>query len=327
MGSSVSPSGGLGGVVTPGASRAPGSLADPGALSPSAPSGPSRVTLTVRWLRRIAGIVPFGVYVTLGLLLPMIAVAIGAFETNNGGFTFSNVSAATHGIYLKGFWQSIVLSLLTSIIPGILGLLVAYAIFTAKRGKVLRQVAITAAGVFANFGGVPLAFLFIATLGSSGLVSQWLTSLGFDPYAHGFTLYSLTGVVVVYLYFQIPLMVLVILPALEGLRPAWREAAENLGASTWSFWRYVGGPVLFPSFLGCVLLLFGSALSAYATTEALTNGTIPLTAIQIGSFLNGNVIAGQENIGKALGLGMVVIIAVAMIIYVVMQRRAARWLR
>jgi putative spermidine/putrescine transport system permease protein len=312
------------------ATQAPGSLADPGALGHAAPSGPSPVTLTVRWLRRIAGafgLVPFGVYVTLGLLLPMVAVAIGAFQNNNGGFTFSNVSAATHGIYLKGFWQSIVLSLLTSIIPGILGLLVAYAIFTAKRGKVLRQVAITAAGVFANFGGVPLAFLFIATLGSSGLVSQWLTSLGFNPYDHGFTLYSLTGVVVVYLYFQIPLMVLVILPALEGLRPSWREAAENLGARTWDYWRHVGGPVLFPSFLGCVLLLFGSALSAYATTEALTNGTIPLTAIQIGSFLNGNVIAGQENIGKALGLGMVVIIAVAMLIYVAMQRRAAKWLR
>ena len=309
------------------ASGAPGSLADPGALGQAVPSGPSPVTLTLRWLRRVAGVVPFGVYVTLGLLLPMIAVAIGAFQDNNGGFTFSNVSAATHGIYLKGFWQSIVLSLLTSIIPGILGLLVAYAIFTAKRGKVLRQVAITAAGVFANFGGVPLAFLFIATLGSSGLVSQWLTSLGFNPYDHGFTLYSLTGVVVVYLYFQIPLMVLVILPALEGLRPSWREAAENLGARTWDYWRYVGGPVLLPSFLGCVLLLFGSALSAYATTEALTNGTIPLTAIQIGSFLNGNVIAGQENIGKALGLGMVVIIAIAMLIYVAMQRRSAKWLR
>ena len=112
-------------------------------------------------------------------------------------------------------------------------------------------------------------------------------------------------------------MVLVILPALEGLRPAWREAAENMGARTWHYWRFVGGPVLLPSFLGCVLLLFGSAFSAYATAEALTNGTIPLTPIQIGSFLNGNVIAGQENIGKALGLGMVVIIAVAMIIYVV----------
>jgi putative spermidine/putrescine transport system permease protein len=306
---------------------APGSLADPGALGPAAPSGPSRITLAVRWLRRISGIVPFAVYVTFGLLLPMVAVAVGAFQSNSGSFTFSNVSAATHGAYLKGFWQSIVLSVLSSVIPGILGLVIAYAIFTARRAQVLRQVAITAAGVFANFGGVPLAFIFIATIGSSGLVSQWLTSLGFDPYTHGFTLYSLTGVIFVYLYFQIPLMVLVILPALEGLRPAWREAAENLGARTWDYWRHVAGPVLLPSFLGCVLLLFGSSLSAYATTEALTNGTIPLTSIQIGSFLNGNVIAGQENIGKALGLGMVVIIAIAMIIYVVLQRRSARWLR
>ena len=131
----------------------------------------------------------------------------------------------------------------------------------------------------------------------------------------------------VYLYFQIPLMVLVILPALEGLRPAWREAAENLGARSWEYWRFVGGPVLLPSFLGCVLLLFGSALSAYATAEALTSGTIPLTSIQIGSFLNGNVIPGQENVGMALSLGMVVIIAVAMSIYVLLQRRAAKWLR
>ena len=309
---------------------APGSLADPGAPgSAAAPGPPAGLSLPValRGLRRIAGAVPFGIYVTLGLLLPMVAVAIGAFENNSGGFTLSNVDAATHGIYVHGFWQSIVLSVIASVVPGILGLVIAYAIFTAKRGVVLRQVAITAAGVFANFGGVPLAFLFIATLGSSGLAVQWLSGLGFNPYTHGFTLYSLTGVIVVYMYFQIPLMVLVILPALEGLRPAWREAAENLGARTWHYWRYVGGPVLLPSFLGCVLLLFGSAFSAYATTEALTNGTIPLTSIQIGSFLNGNVIAGEENIGKALGLGMVVIIAVAMLLYVALQRRAAKWLR
>ena len=314
------------------ASGAPGSLADPGApgSGPGAAAGAlARLTApgALRWLRRVAGVVPFGAYVTLGLLLPMIAVAIGAFQNNSGGFTLSNINAATHGIYLHGFWQSIELSVITAILPGIFGLLIAYAIFTAKRGNLLRQIAVTASGVFANFGGVPLAFLFIATLGSSGLATQWLTDLGFNPYNNGFTLYSLTGVVVVYFYFQIPLMVLVILPALEGLRPAWREAAENLGARTWDYWRFVGGPVLLPSFLGCVLLLFGSALSAYATTEALTNGTIPLTSIQIGSFLNGNVIAGQENIGKALGLGMVVIIAVAMLIYVALQRRAAKWLR
>jgi len=301
----------------------------PGSGAAAAPDPAAKLTLpgVLRWLRRAAGIVPFGVYVTLGLLLPMIAVAVGAFQSNSGGFTLSNVHAATHGVYLHGFEQTIILSVVTSIVPGILGLLIAYAIFTAKRGTILRQVAVTASGVFANFGGVPLAFLFIATLGSSGLVTQWLADLGFNPYDHGFSLYTLAGVVVVYMYFQIPLMVLVILPALEGLRPAWREAAQNLGARTWDYWRFVGGPVLLPSFLGCVLLLFGSALSAYATAEALTTGTIPLTAIQIGSFLNGNVIAGQENIGKALGLGMVVIIAVAMIFYVVLQRRSAKWLR
>jgi putative spermidine/putrescine transport system permease protein len=272
--------------------------------------------------------VPFGVYVTLGLLLPMVAVAIGAFQKpDGGGFTLSNIKAATSGIYLHGFEQSIILSVISSILPGIFGLLVAYAIFTAKRGNLLRRVSVTASGVFANFGGVPLAFLFIACLGSTGLITHWLANIGIDLYANGFTLYSLTGVIVVYFYFQIPLMVLVILPALEGLRPAWREAAENLGARSWQYWRYVGGPVLLPSFLGCVLLLFGSALSAYATAEALTNGTIPLTSIQIGSFLNGNVIAGEENIGKALGLGMVVIIAVAMLLYVALQRRTAKWLR
>ena len=311
---------------------APGSLADPGApgSGPAAASGqPAGLGLPgiLRWLRRIAGVVPFAGYVTLGLLLPMVAVAVGAFQSDSGGFTFSNVKAATRGIYLHGFWQSIILSVFTSILPAIFGLLIAFAIFTAKRGNVLRQVTITASGVFANFGGVPLAFLFIASAGSTGLITHWLSNIGLNIYSWGFSLYSLSGVIVVYFYFQVPLMVLIILPALEGLRPAWREAAENMGARTWQYWRYVGGPVLLPSFMGCVLLLFGSALSAYATTEALTNGTIPLTAIQIGSFLNGNVIAGQENIGKALGLGMVVIIAIAMTLYVMMQRRAAKWLR
>ena len=306
------------------AAEAPGIPPDPGAAATPAGGAVS----VARGLRRAAGVVPFGVYMALFLIAPLIAVAIGAFQApNGGGFTLSNVKTATHGVYLHGFSQSIQLSIIAAVLPGIFGLLIAYAIWSAKRGAVLRRVAITASGVFANFGGVPLAFLFIATLGSSGLATKWLADLGFDPYEHGFSLYSLSGVVVVYMYFQIPLMVLVILPALEGLRPAWREAAANMGARTWQYWRYVGGPVLMPSFLGCLLLLFGSSLSAYATAEAMTSGTIPLTSIQIGSFLNGNVLPGQENVGKALGLGLVIIIAVAMGIYVILQRRAARWLQ
>ena len=305
------------------AAEAPGIPPDPGAAATPAGAAVS----VARSLRRAAGVVPFGVYMALGLVAPLIAVAIGAFQAPNGGFTLSNVKTATHGVYLHGFSQSIELSVIAAVLPGIFGLLIAYAIWSAKHGSMLRRVAITASGVFANFGGVPLAFLFIATLGSSGLATRWLADLGFDPYQHGFSLYSLNGVIVVYMYFQIPLMVLVILPALEGLRPAWREAAANMGARTWQYWRHVGGPVLMPSFLGCVLLLFGSSLSAYATAEAMTSGTIPLTSIQIGSFLNGNVLPGQENVGKALGLGLVIIIAVAMGFYVILQRRAARWLQ
>jgi putative spermidine/putrescine transport system permease protein len=301
---------------------APGAAAAPGAGAGRPPAA------ILRSLRRVAGIVPFTVYVALGLLIPTVAVAIKAFQNSaTGHFTLSNVKAASSGIYFEGFKTDILLSVASAIIPGLIGFMVAYAIFTARRASLLRQVSITLSGVFANFGGVPLAFLFIATLGSTGIVTGWLTDLGFNLYNHGFTLFTALGVFLVYMYFQIPLMVLIILPALEGLRPAWREAAENMGAPSWQYWRFVGIPVLLPSFLGCVLLLFGSSFSAYATAEAMTNGTIALTPIQIGTFLNGNVIAGQENIGNALALGMVVIIGVIMIAYTLLQRRAARWLR
>jgi putative spermidine/putrescine transport system permease protein len=286
----------------------------------------STIIAVVRWLRRAAGVVPFGAYIALGMVIPMIAVIIGAFESPSGGFTLSNVRTATHGTYLHGYWESILLSIWASVLPGIFGLLIAYAIFTARRASVLRQLVITTSGVFANFGGVPLAFLFIASLGGGGLLTGWLHDLLGSAW-DGSELFTLSGVVLVYMYFQIPLMVLVILPGLEGLRTAWREAAENLGAGTWQYWRYVGGPVLMPTFLGCVLLLFGSSLSAYATAEAMTSGTIPLTSIQIGTFLNGNVLAGQENVGKALSFGLVLIIAVAMVLYVMVQRRASKWLR
>ena len=305
---------------------APGSQAGPGAGR--LPRRPARLPKPLQAVVRLAGIVPFAAYIIIGLFIPLIAVLIGAFQNaSTGAWTFSNIDIATHGAYLKGFENSLELSLIASILPGIFGLLIAYAIFTAKRGKVLRQMVITASGVFANFGGVPLAFVFIASLASTALITGWLNNIGLNPYSHGFTLFDLAGVAVVYMYFQIPLMVLIILPALEGLRPAWREAAENLGARSWSYWRHVGGPVLMPSFLSCLMLLFGSALSAYATAEALTGGTIALVPIQIGTLLDGNVVAGQGNVGKALSLGLVLIIGALMVLYVMLQRRAAKWLR
>jgi putative spermidine/putrescine transport system permease protein len=304
----------------------PGSRTDPGARRFQSPL--RTAPAPVRHLVRYVPVVPFLGYVAIFLLVPLVSVVVSALQdSRTGAFTWSNLNIAVHGTYLHGFEQSLTLSLIASVIPGMFGLLLAYAIFTARRGALLRQVVITASGVFANFGGVPLAFLFIASFGSTALVTGWLSNIGLNLYTMGFSLYTMSGVALVYMYFQIPLMVLIILPALEGLRPAWREAAENMGARTWQYWRYVGGPVLLPSFVSSVMLLFGSALAAYATAEALTAGTIPLTPIQIGTFLNGNVLAGQENVGDALALGMVIIIGVVMTCYALFQRRAAKWLR
>ena len=180
---------------------APGSLADLGAgRIPSRHQGRSASTASavVRAVARYAGILPFTAYVVLGLIIPMIAVAVGAFQDpDTGAWTTQNIDIATHGVYLTGFRESIILSVFAAVLPAIFGLLLAYAIFTAKRASLLRQVVITMSGVFANFGGVPLAFLFITTLGSSGIETQWLKDIGWDIYAGGFSLYTVTGIVVV----------------------------------------------------------------------------------------------------------------------------------
>jgi putative spermidine/putrescine transport system permease protein len=274
-----------------------------------------------------APVLPFAAWMLLFLGIPAAAVAVGAFEKSSGsGYTMSNVDTATSGVYLRGFENSIKLSLITAIVPAVAGTFIAYAVHTS-RGSALRRAIVTASGVFANFGGIPLAFLFIASIGSStALVNNWTRDIGLSLYPT-FDLYTFAGVALVYMYFQLPLMVLVTLPAFEGLRASWHEAAENLGARSWQYWRYVGIPVLLPSLLGSSLLLFGSALSAYATADALTDGTLALTPLQIGTFLNGNVIAGAQNVGKALALGLVVIVAVVMSFYILLQRRATRWLR
>jgi len=272
-------------------------------------------------------VLPFLLYVVLGLGIPTLVIINLAFRSASGHLTMSNINTITSGgQYLTGFETSLKLALVTSVIPGVLGTLIAYAVSTS-RFETLRRIVATASGVLANFGGVNLAFMFVATIGFVGLVTGWLARIGLNPWSHGFSLYKFWGVALVYMYFQIPLMVLVITPALNGLRPAWREAAENLGASKWRFWRHVGMPVLTPSILASMFLLFGSGFSAYATTEALTGGTIALTPIQIGEFLQGNVISGEEHIGYALGFGMIVLVLISVIAYVTLQRRSAKWLR
>jgi putative spermidine/putrescine transport system permease protein len=276
----------------------------------------------------LLGVLPFAAYVLVFLGVPLAAVVAGAFRDGAGRFTTANlVASVTEPQYVEAFRQSLWLAAWTSAVGAGFGLWLAYAVLTAPDGGPLRRVVATASGVLAYFGGVPLAFAFVAALGQTGLTTQWLRSAGLDLYAHGFRIDSMTGIGLAYVYFQVPLMVILVTPALEGLRPQWREAAENLGASAWAYWRHVGIPVLTPAVAGATLLLFGNAFAAYATALALVNGTIPLVPSQIQSALSGNVLVGRENAGLALGLDMVVVIAVLMAGYGLLQRRASRWLR
>jgi putative spermidine/putrescine transport system permease protein len=313
------------GSVEPAGAAATGGTRPPGRLA-------QRVGQAVpRALRRdglpLLGTLPFFAYAMIFLGFPTAAVVVDSFRTDDGAWTFRNIRITTEGLYRTAFITSIEVSVLTAAIGVVFGGLLAQAVLTTKRNTWLRRVVTTASGVFANFGGVPLAFAFIATLGTTGLATRWLGDIGITLSSTGFSLYTFSGIVVVYTYFQVPLMVLVITPALEGLRPQWREAAQGLGASSWAFWRHVGLPVLFPSLAGSFLLLFGSAFSAYATAQALTAGTVSLVPIKIGNLISGNVIAGSQNVGKALGFEMILVIAVVMTGYALLTRRASRWLR
>jgi putative spermidine/putrescine transport system permease protein len=273
----------------------------------------------------LLGVVPFFAYTTIFLLVPTLIVVVGAFLDGKSRPTLGNLSALGQPQIVSAFMNSILLSAVTAVLGAVFGALLAYAVSTAREGGPLRRMMTSLCGVLAQFGGVTLAFAFGATVGSVGFLTLWLEKIGIN--LAGTWLYEPDkGLMLVYTYFQIPLMLIVFLPAVEGLRPQWREAAESLGGSTWDYWRHVGGPILAPSFIGAMLLLFTNAFSAYATAAALISQGSPIIPLQIGGTLSSEVILGQENIGKAMALGMVAIVAVVMTLYAVLERRTSRWL-
>ncbi|MER3556066.1 MAG: ABC transporter permease [Meiothermus sp.] len=266
---------------------------------------------------------PLLLFVGAFLLLPSLQIGASALSDGHGGLTLRYIEALGQPQYRTAFQNSVLLSGTTALLGGLLGTLLAF-LASGRRGWLAE--AVTAfSGVAANFAGVPLAFAFIATLGTTGLLTQFLKqALGLDLYGSGFSLFSYWGLVVVYLYFQIPLMFLVMTPAVAGLRREWREAAEGLGATPFQYWTRVVLPLILPPALAGTILLFGNAFSAYATPYALTSGALPLIPLQIGSALQGNVAADPQQ-GAALALGMVALMLVSLGLYFALERRNSRW--
>ncbi len=285
-------------------------------------SGGRRLPLT--WL----GVVPFFAYVGIFLLLPTAIIVAGSLVAPDGSVSLSNYLGINKPYMYKAFITSFQISAVSAAAGAILGALLAYAVATGNPQGVLRRAVMSASGVVAQFGGVTLAFAFIATLGTEGIVYKLLADHGLNIYPTGEVwLFDPSGFTLIYLYFQIPLMVLVFIPALDGVRPQWREATESLGGSTWHYWRYVAGPLLFPAFLGCALLLFANAFSAYATVAALvTQGGI-IAPLQVQALLTSETGSSQPGLAKALAVAMIVVVLVVMSLYTLLQRRTAHWLR
>ena len=285
------------------------------------PKAMQRPALDWNWL----GVAPFFLFAFLFLIGPVLYLVAGAFQNADGDFTFANILELGSPNIVASFSLTIRLSVLSALMGAVAGLLLGQAVILGGLPGWVRNAFTTFSGVASNFAGVPLAFAFIATLGRLGLVTVLLRDLfGINIYGMGFNLFSFFGVSVVYLYFQLPLMFLIIAPALDGLKTEWREAAEILGASRRQYWQMIGLPVLFPTILGCFLLLFANAFGTLATVYALMGSGFDVVPIVLFQQIRGKVLY-NPNLGYALALGMVVIMGVSNTLYLILRNRAERW--
>ncbi|WP_437375226.1 ABC transporter permease [Inquilinus limosus] len=291
-------------------------------------AAPSRSAgISWAWL----GVAPFFLFALLFLVLPTGYLLVGSFQTPDGTFTLDNIANLFQRSILDAYWISIRVSAASALLGALIGFFLAYAAVMGGLPGWIRPTLMTFCGVASNFAGVPLAFAFIATLGRLGLVTILFDTylapvLGFRLYQTGFNLLSFWGLTLTYLYFQIPLMVLILAPALDGLKKEWREASAILGASTWQYWRMVALPILWPSLVGTTLLLFANAFGAIATAYALTGSSLNIVPILLYAQIRGDVLH-NPNLGYALALGMILITGLSNGLYMLLRARSERWLR
>ncbi|MDX8528150.1 ABC transporter permease subunit [Mesorhizobium sp. MSK_1335] len=300
------------------------SLSNKAIAGKTAPPAEARsLRLPTQWL----GVAPFFVFAIMFLILPTLYLMLGAFQNDAGEFTLENMVALAQPSIVAAYWISIKVSLASALIGAFAGLAIAIAIVRGGLPEWIRSATLTFSGVASNFAGVPLAFAFLATLGRLGLATVILNTLfGLNIYAHGFNILSFWGLTLTYVYFQIPLMVVIITPAIDGLKKEWGEAAATLGATTAQYWRMVVIPVIWPSFLGTVILLFANAFGAIATAYALTGSSLNIVPILLYAQIRGDVLH-NAHLGYAIAFGMIVITGLANVFYIWFRTRSERWLK
>jgi putative spermidine/putrescine transport system permease protein len=293
----------------------------------SAVAKPPPIAVAPRMSFAWVGLVPFAIFAIMFLLLPTAFLIIGAFQDAQGHFTLQNLANLNQPTIIDAYKISLEVSAASALAGAVLGFALAASVVLGGLPRWLRPTLMTFSGVASNFAGLPLAFSFIATLGRTGLVTVFLSSVfDFNIYRHGFNILSFWGLTITYLYFQIPLMVLILTPALDGLKKEWSEAASMLGASRTEYWLRIALPILWPSLLGTTLLLFANSFGAIATAYGLTGSSLNIVTILLYAQIRGDVLH-DPNLGYALALGMILITGVSNVAYIVLRTRSERWLQ
>lgn len=256
-----------------------------------------------KWLAVLC-LLPFAVFFIAFQIAPLVWVAVNSLDSAAGWGLSNYAKVFSSKFYLQAIKHSLEIAFWSSVIGIVIAILGAYSL--RKVDSKLRDFVMAFSNMTSNFAGVPLAFAFVILLGFNGALTLILKQAGV---IEDFNLYSKTGLIVLYTYFQIPLGVLLLYPAFDALREDWRESAELLGANTWDFWRHIGLPVLTPALLGTFIILLANALGAYATVYALTTGNFNVLPIRIAAMVAGDI-SLNPNLASALAMVLVGLMAV-----------------
>ncbi|HEK1687775.1 TPA: ABC transporter permease subunit [Pseudomonas putida] len=261
-------------------------------------------------------LLPFAIFFIIFQIAPLVWVAIASLQSESGWglANFSKIFASK--FYLQAIERSLEISFWSSLFGIIIATLGAYSL--RQVDSRLRDFVSAFANMTSNFAGVPLAFAFIILLGFNGALTLALKEIGL---LGDFSIYSKTGLIIVYTYFQIPLGVLLLYPAFDALREDWRESAALLGASHWQFWRHIGLPVLTPALLGTFVILLANALGAYATVYALTTGNFNVLPIRIAALVAGDITL-DPNLGSALAMVLVGLMTLVTVVHQWLLKRS-----
>lgn len=267
----------------------------------------------------LLALIPFLIVAMLYEIVPLITVIVKSFQPDGGtGFTLENYqSVFSKLLYQKAIINSIKISM-TSAVAGIIIAFLGARAAHQHQGK-LNHVFMTVLNMVSNFAGIPLAFAYMILLGNAGLVVNIGKELGINALST-YNLYTMNGMSLIYIYFQIPLSTLLLIPAFDGVQKQWKEACTLLGGTPGIFWRKVGIPVLMPSILGTFSVLFANALAAYATIYALMMDNIALLPVQIAGCFTGEVKI-RAGLGGALSVVMMAIMVIMILITNGLSRR------